>query len=148
MGINRVSSARQSIQQTRATLGLPINHEDPLDLPKDLDEHYSKVQEALAGLYNSVTQLGYTPPTWNATPTQVKAAFYSQDPEKNLDRIFERLIPESPAVKQAEAKVAQAKDDLDEAELNLRYCEVVSDIDGQVTSRDVNPEISSKLGKP
>ena len=118
-----------------------------MDIPEDLDENFSTVQEALAGLYGSVTQLGYTPPTWTATPKQVKDAFYSQDPDKNLDRIFERLIPESPAVKQAEAKVAQAQDDLAEAELNLRYCDIVSDIDGQVTSRNVNPEITSKLGK-
>ena len=41
-----------------------------------------------------------------ATPKQVKDAFYSQDPEKNLDRIFGRLIPESPAVKQAEAAIS------------------------------------------
>lgn len=147
VAINRVSSAKQSIQQTRASLGLPINHENPLDIPADLDENFSTVQEALAGLYGSITQLGYTPPTWSATPTQVKAAFYSQDPEKNLDRIFERLIPESPAVKQAEAKVAQAEDDLAHAELNLRYCDIVSDIDGQVTSRNVNPGNYVQIGQ-
>lgn len=139
VAINRVSSAKQSIQQTRAGLGLPINHEDPLDIPKDLDERFSKVQEAMAELYGTATQLGYIPPTWIATPQQFKDAFYSQDPEQNLDRIFAQLIPESPAVKQAEAKVVQAQDDLDQAELNLRYCDIVSDIDGQVTSRDVNP---------
>ncbi|MBS0204189.1 MAG: efflux RND transporter periplasmic adaptor subunit [Planctomycetes bacterium] len=147
VAINRVSSARQSIQQTRASLGLPINHESPLDIPEDLDENFSTVQEALAGLYGSITQLGYTPPSWNATPTQVKKAFYSQDPDKNLDRIFDRLIPESPAVKQAEAKVAQAEDDLAQAQLNLRYCDIVSDIDGQVTSRNVNPGNYVQIGQ-
>jgi membrane fusion protein (multidrug efflux system) len=147
VAINRVSSAQQSIQQTRANLGLPINHENPLDLPQDLDENFSAVQEALAGLYGAITQLGYTPPTWTATPTQVKETFYSQDPDKNLDRIFERLIPESPAVKEAEAKVAQAQDDLTEAELNLRYCDIVSDIDGQVTSRNVNPGNFVQIGQ-
>jgi membrane fusion protein (multidrug efflux system) len=29
--------------------------------------------------------------------------------------------------------------DLDEAELNLRYCTIISDIDGVVTRRNVNP---------
>ncbi len=147
VAINRVTSAKQTIQQTRASLGLPINHENPLDVPEDLDENFSTVQEALAGLYGSMTQLGYTPPTWNATPKQVKEAFYSQDPDKNLDRIFARLIPESPAVKQAEAKVAQAQDDLAQAELNLRYCDIVSDIDGQVTSRNVNPGNYVQIGQ-
>lgn len=144
---NRVTSAAQTIQQTRAGLGLPINYENPLELPADLDENFSTVQEALAGLYGSITQLGYTPPTWNATPTKVKEAFYSQDPDKNLDRIFARLISESPAVKLAEAKVAQAQDDLSQAELNLRYCDIVSDIDGQVTSRNVNPGNYVQIGQ-
>ncbi|HWB07822.1 MAG TPA: HlyD family secretion protein [Pirellulales bacterium] len=147
VAIHRVSSARQSIQQTRAGLGLPIDHKNPLDLPEDLDQSFSEVQEALAGLYDSATQLGYTPPTWNATPTQFKETFYSQDPDKNLDRIFERLVPESPAVKLAEAKVAQAQDDLAQAELNLRYCDIVSDIDGQVTSRNVNPGNYVQIGQ-
>jgi membrane fusion protein (multidrug efflux system) len=101
----------------------------------------------MSELYGSATQLGYNPPTWTATPQQFKDAFYSQDPDKNLDRIFARLIPDSPAVKQAEAKVAQAQDDLAQAELNLRYCDVVSDIDGQVTSRDVNPGNYIQIGQ-
>ncbi len=147
VAINRVSSAKQSIQQTRVSLGLPINHEDPLDMPADLDETSSVVQEALAELYGNATQLGFTPPTWNGTPKQFKEAFYAQDRDKNLDRIFERLIPESPAVKQAEAKVAQAQDDLAQAELNLRYCEIVSEIDGQVTSRNVNPGNYVQIGQ-
>jgi membrane fusion protein (multidrug efflux system) len=147
VAINRVTSAEQTIQQTRSSLGLPINYKDPLEVPEDLDENFSTVQEALAGLYGSITQLGYTPPTWNSTPKQVKEAFYSQDPDKNLDRIFEKLIPESPAVKQAEAKVAQAEDDLSQAELNLRYCDIVSDIDGQVTSRNVNPGNYVQVGQ-
>jgi membrane fusion protein (multidrug efflux system) len=147
VAINRVSSAKQSVQQTRVSLGLPINHERPLDIPEDLDENFSVVREALAELFGSATELGYTPPTWTATPKSFKDAFYSQDPDKNLDRIFERLIPESPAVKQAEANVAQAEDDLAQAKLNLRYCDIVSDIDGQVTSRNVNPGNYIQIGQ-
>jgi membrane fusion protein (multidrug efflux system) len=136
---NRVGSAEQTIQQTRARLGLPINHEHPLNVPEDLDENFSTVREALGAIYGSVTQLGFAPTTWDAPPKQARAEFYKQDPDGNLDRIYERLIPESPAVKQAEAKVLQAQDDLAQGELNLRYCDIVSDIDGQVTSRNVNP---------
>jgi membrane fusion protein (multidrug efflux system) len=147
VAINRVTSAQQSIQQTRASLGLPINHKDPLDVPADLDENFSTVQEVTASLYGSITQLGYSPPTWKTTPTQLKEAFYAQDPDKNIDRIFERLIPASPAVKQAEAKVSQAQDNLAEAELNLRYCDVVSDIEGQVTSRNVNAGNHVQIGQ-
>lgn len=144
---HRVTSAEQTIQQTRTSLGLPINYKNPLDVPEELDQNFSTVQEALAGMYASVTQLGYTPPTWNATPKQVKESFYLQDPDKNLDRIFERLIAESPAVKRAEANIAQAEADLAQAELNLRYCDITSDIDGQVTSRNVNPGNYVQIGQ-
>ena len=72
VAINRVSSAKQSIQQTRVSLGLPINHENPLDMPEDLDETSSVVQEALAELYGNATQLGFTPPTWNGDAEAVQ----------------------------------------------------------------------------
>ena len=40
VAINRVTSAEQTIQQTRTSLGLPINYEEPLDVPEDLDERF------------------------------------------------------------------------------------------------------------
>ena len=48
-------------------------------------------------------------------------------------------MAQAPAVKQAEAKLESAKRDLAQAELNLRYCNIVADIDGVVTRRNVNP---------
>jgi multidrug resistance efflux pump len=44
-----------------------------------------------------------------------------------------RLAAEAPAVKQAEAKLEATKRDLALAELDLRYCDVVAEIDGVVT---------------
>ena len=49
------------------------------------------------------------------------------------------MVPEAPAVRQAEAKLVRVRRDLAQAELNLRYCDIVSEIDGVVTSRSVNP---------
>ncbi len=40
---------------------------------------------------------------------------------------------------QARAQLEQARHDLEQAELNLRYCDIVSEIDGVVTGRNVNP---------
>ena len=51
------------------------------------------------------------------------------------------------AVRQAEAKLLQAPRDLAQAELNLRYCDIVSEIDGVVTSRNVNPATTSPRGR-
>ena len=73
------------------------------------------------------------------TPKEALDEFISRDKEGNIDRILERIVPEAPAVRQAEAKLLQARRDLAQAELNLRYCDIVSEIDGVVTSKNVNP---------
>ena len=73
------------------------------------------------------------------TPKQAHENFNRLDKDGNIDRILRNLIPKVPSVMQAEAKLAEARHDLEQAELNLRYCDVVSDIDGVVTSRNVNP---------
>jgi membrane fusion protein (multidrug efflux system) len=145
-----VEQALQTVYANRVSLGLPAQPpkgRDLADVPPDLDQDFSTVREALANTLQMAAQLGYTPTSWDSTPQQAIADFYKLDPqpapgqdtESKLNRIYDRLIDEAPAVKQAEAKVAQAKDDLAQAELNLRYCDIVSDIDGVVTSRNVNP---------
>jgi membrane fusion protein (multidrug efflux system) len=144
---NRVSSAEQTIQQTRASLGLPINHKDPLEAPEDLEQNFSTVREALGALYGSAAQLGFNPSSWEATPKQAIEEFYSQDPEKNLDRIYAHLITDAPGVKQSEARLLQMQRDLERAELDLRYCDVVSEIDGVVTRRNVNPGNNVQTGQ-
>ena len=73
------------------------------------------------------------------TPKDALDEFIRRDKEGNIDRILERLVPEAPLVRQAEAKLLQARRDLAQAELNLRYCDITSEIDGVVTSRNVNP---------
>jgi membrane fusion protein (multidrug efflux system) len=81
------------------------------------------------------------------TPKRALDEFISRDKEGNLDRILEKLVPEAPAVRQAEAKVLQARRDLTQAELNLRYCDIVSEIDGVVTSKNVNPGNNVQSGQ-
>src|SRR5262249_26453562 len=53
--------------------------------------------------------------------------------------IYAQIVRDAPAVKQAEARVAEAERNLDQARLDLRYCDVVAEIDGVVTRRSVNP---------
>jgi membrane fusion protein, multidrug efflux system len=65
--------------------------------------------------------------------------FYKRDPNGDIDKILAALVPEAPAVKQAEAKLQSAERDLDQAELNLRYCKIIAEIDGVITRRNVNP---------
>jgi membrane fusion protein (multidrug efflux system) len=65
--------------------------------------------------------------------------FYKQDPKKDIDKIFAQLLENAPALKQSQAKLIEAQRNLDQAKLNLKYCDVVAEIDGVVTRRDVNP---------
>jgi membrane fusion protein (multidrug efflux system) len=145
-----VDQALQQVYAIRVGLGLPSEPpkgRDLTDVPADLDQNFSAVREALGALIQSAAQLGYFPTSFDATPKEAIAAFYKQDPEGNLDRIYARLIPEAPPVKQAEAKLLQAQKDLAQAELNLRYTDIVSETDGVVTRRNVNPGNNVQVGQ-
>jgi membrane fusion protein (multidrug efflux system) len=86
----------------------------------------------------TVTQVGLPLTSVNRTPQQALDEFISRDKDGDIDRLLDRLVPDAPEIKQAEAKLLQAGRDLAQAELNLHYCDVVSEIDGVVTSRSVN----------
>ena len=75
------------------------------------------------------------------------ADFYKRDPQGDIDRIYAKLLKDAPAIKQAEAKLSQAQRNLDQAKLNLRYCDVVAEIDGVVTRRNVNPGNNVVVGQ-
>lgn len=144
---NRVISAEDVTQQTRVSLGLPINREDPLKVPDDLDQNYSLVRQALGTLVQSAAQFGYTPASWTMSPKDSIDAFLKQDPKGNVDNIYADLVNKAPAIKQADAKLQQAQRDLDQAQLDLRYCDVVSEIDGVITRRNVNPGNNVQAGQ-
>ncbi len=88
-----------------------------------------------------------SPPHTISLRKQAVEQFYRQDPQGNLDRIYAKLIEDAPAIKLAKAKRDEAKADLDQAELNLRYCEVVAEIDGVITRRNVNPGNNVQAGE-
>lgn len=137
----QVDEALQDVYQVRVGLGLPPKPETGDDLtqvPPDLDQTFSSVRQAQAALMESAAQLGVYD-SFSKTPKELVADFYKRDPKGDIDRIYEKLLHDAPAVRQAETKLAEAQRNLDQAELNLRYCNVVAEIDGVVTRRDVNP---------
>lgn len=137
----QVEEALQGIYQVRVSLGLPPKPDTGDDLaqvPPDLDQTFSSVRQAQASLIQSAAQLGVAD-SFNKSPRQMVTDFYKRDPQGNIDRIYAKLLLDAPAVKQAEAKLGEAQRKFDQAELNLRYCDVVAEIDGVVTRRDVNP---------
>jgi membrane fusion protein (multidrug efflux system) len=147
VGKNRVAAAQQDIQQIRVSLGLPINVEDPLDVPSDLDQNFSTVRQALNDLLASVAPLGVHPSSYTLSPKEIIEEFYKRDPQGNLDRIYAHLMENAPAIKEAKAKLKQAEADLDQAKLNLRYCDVFAEISGVITRRNVNAGNNVQAGQ-
>jgi membrane fusion protein, multidrug efflux system len=147
------SAVEQALQQVfaiRVGLGLPIQPPEGKDLTyvtPDLDQNFSSVRQALGDLLQSAAQFGYLPASWTATPKESIDTFMKQNADGDLNRIYAELIPRAPAIKQAEAKLLEARHELENAELNLRYCDVISEIDGVVTNRNVNPGNNVQAGQ-
>ncbi len=138
---SRVEEALQGVYQIRVALGLPprpATGENLADVPADLNQTFSTVRQAEASLLQVAAEVGVTE-SFNKSPAQLATDFYKRDPQGNIDRIFAGILPNAPAVKQAGAKLLQAQRNLEQALLNLRYCDVVAEIDGVVTRRNVNP---------
>jgi membrane fusion protein (multidrug efflux system) len=136
-----VEKAQQEVYEIRVGLGLPVkpeNSDDLADVPSNLSQTFSAVREAQGRLMQTAAQLGVVQ-SFDQSPEQMLAEFYRRAPEGNIDKIFAQLLKDAPMVKQAEAKVAEAEANLDNAKLDLRYCDVVAEIDGVVTRRSVNP---------
>ena len=145
-----VKQALQQVYASRVYLGLPpepANGHDLTEVPPDLEQTFSAVRTALYTLVQTTAQLGLPMASADVTPKQFLADFRKQAADGNLDRLLKKLVPNAPAVKQAETKLLEARRDLAQAELNLRYCDVVSEIDGVVTRRNVNPGNNVSAGQ-
>jgi len=140
--------ALADVNQIRVSLGLktlPLESGELGQVPSDLDQNFSSVREAQAELIQSAAELGVYH-SYNETPQAMLEAF-EKSGSGDIDRTFARLAAEAPAIKQAEAKLEAAKRDLAQAELDLRYCDIVAEIDGVITRRNVNPGNNVKAGQ-
>ena len=141
--------ALEDVYEARVALGIAPRPEtgDLAEVPAELNQTFSGVREALAELVQSLAQVGLPLTSSSHTPRQALEEFARRDKEGNIDRIMERIVPQAPAVRQAEARLLQARRDLARAELDLRYCDVASEIDGMVTRRTVNPGNNLQAGQ-
>jgi membrane fusion protein (multidrug efflux system) len=140
-----VVAALADVRQIRASLGLPPTSDDA-DLgqvPPNLDQTFSSVLQAQAAMIQSAAQLGVVH-SFDEGPRAMVEAFVK---EGDVNSTFARLAADSPDVKQAEAALEVAKRDLDQAELDLRYCDVLAEIDGVITRRNVNPGDNIQVGQ-
>ena len=140
-----VTAALADVRQIRASLGLPPERDerDLGQVPADIDQTFSSVLQAQADLIESAAQLGVIH-SFEETPKQMLEGF---EKEGDVNSVFARLAANAPDVKQAEAKLEVAKRDLDQAELDLRYCDVIAEIDGVITRRNVNPGDNIQVGQ-
>jgi membrane fusion protein (multidrug efflux system) len=141
--------AMADVHQIRVSLGLPAQPAsgdgDLGEVPPDLDQTFSSVREAQAALIQAAAQLGIVH-SYEQLPKQMIAQFEKLD-QGDVDSTLAGLTADAPAVKQAQAKLESANRDLVQAELQLRYCDVVSEIDGVVTRRNVNPGNNIQVGQ-
>jgi membrane fusion protein, multidrug efflux system len=140
-----VTAALADVRQIRASLGLPptSGEADLGQVPPNLDQTFSSVLQAQAAMIQSAAQLGVIH-SFDEGPRAMVEAFVK---EGDVNTTFARLAANAPDVKQAEAKLEVAKRDLDQAELDLRYCDVVAEIDGVITRRNVNPGDNIQVGQ-
>lgn len=141
-----VTQTLAEIYQVRVSLGLPAHPENGAALdsvPQDLDETFSGVLQAQSNLIQSAAQLGVIH-SYDQSPKQMLAQFEKLG---DIDVTFARLAADAPDVKQARAKLEVAERELAQARLNLRYCDIVADIDGVVTRRNVNPGDYVQVGQ-
>jgi membrane fusion protein, multidrug efflux system len=142
-----VTQAMADVHQIRVSLGLEAQPEsgDLGEVPPDLAQTFSSVRDAQAALIQTAAQLGVAH-SYEQLPKQMLEQFEKQD-QGNVDRALAGLTADAPAVKQAQAKLEAANRDLVQAELDLRYCDVVAEIDGVVTRRNVNPGNNVQAGQ-
>jgi membrane fusion protein, multidrug efflux system len=142
-----VTQAMADVHQSRVSLGLVAQPEsgDLGEAPADIDQTFSSVREAQAALIQTAAQLGVAH-SYEQLPKKMLKQFESLN-QGDVDRTLAGLTENAPTVKQAEAKLESAERDLVQAELNLRYCDVVAEIDGVVTRRNVNPGNNVQVGQ-
>jgi membrane fusion protein, multidrug efflux system len=141
-----VAQTLAEVYQIRASLGLPEQPHGGGDLgqvPPDLDETFSSVLEAQADLIQSAAQLGVVH-SFDQGPKAMLEQFAKLG---DIDKTFAEYAANAPEVKQAEAKLEATRRDLAQAELNLRYCDIIAEIDGVVTRRNVNPGDFVQVGQ-
>ena len=144
------NEALAQVHEIRVSLGLPADVPEGkalTEVPPDLNETFSAVRVALADLVQVLAQIGMPLAASEARPQQVLADLRKQDASGDIDVILKKLARDAPTVKQAEAAVLQAQRDLELAELDLKYCDVLSEIDGVVTRRNVNPGNNVQIGQ-
>ena len=135
----QVKEAWAAIQETRVSLGLLPNTQNPLDLPKDLEQKQSTVQSAVSEISSALAQVGIAFDSQDLEQGAAYEKLIGLDSSRGIEEAQAILVEKAPAVQVARASVTQSQRQLDDARRKLRYTEVRSEISGYVEDRSVHP---------
>jgi membrane fusion protein, multidrug efflux system len=139
VAIERKKEAWAAIQESRAAIGLPAIYQDPLEIPKDLENQQSTVQSAVSQIATSLAEVGIPFDPKDAAQARAFSDFLRPDGDKSAGEGLEKVIDQAPAVKVALASIERAERQLDDAKLRLSWTEIRSEVAGYVQDRQVNP---------
>lgn len=137
-----VRVAEDAIRQTRISLGLgaePAAGKGGEVVPPDLAQRHPSVRAAMADLTQRLAELGVPLAAPAQTPAQLLEHFSQMESSGELERWRTRLVNEAPMTRLAVAQREHAARELELAELNLKYTEIIAEFDGVVSRRNVNP---------
>jgi membrane fusion protein (multidrug efflux system) len=137
-----VRTALANLIQTAAQLGLPLSRS--YGIPREFLEDFWMRDFRKPGVDAATTVTAAACPGGHG-PLVGFMEFVGG--KFDVDRIMALIENDAPAVKVAEEKLLQARRDLAQAELNLYYCDVYSEIDGVVTQRNVNDGNNVQAGQ-
>jgi membrane fusion protein, multidrug efflux system len=135
----QVKAAWEAIQETRATLGLDPNYDDPLALPADLEQKQSSVQTSVSEIASALAQVGVPFDPKDADQAHAFNDFLRPGGDRSAGEGLEAVIEQAPAVQVARGAVDQSKSQVDNAKLRLSWTEIRSEIAGYVQDRSASP---------
>ena len=150
-GGGRRTSPRRRSTRSRVGLGLPAQPpkgHDLSDVPADLDQNFSAVRQALGALAPERGPVRLLPGLVDRdAQSRPSTTSTSKTPRGTSIASSPGSFPRRPPSSRPRPSSSRPSRDLDQAELNLRYCDIVSEIDGVVTSRNVNPGNNVQAGQ-
>ena len=139
MANQAVTEAWTDIQETRAALGLSPDYEHPQEVPKDLLERQSSIENAVSSISSSLAQIGIPFNARDIKPGEAFEQIINMDTSEGLENAFGHVVDQAPAVQVAQAAVVKATSDLANSKLNLSWTEIRAEVAGYVQDRSASP---------
>ena len=135
----QVTEAWAAIQETRAALGLGPDYDHPQEVPKDLLQKQSSVENAVSSISSSLAQIGIPFDVSKLKPGEAFEQMLNMNTSEGLEDAFGHIVDQAPAVKVSQAAVKTAEADLANAKLRLSWTEIRSEVTGHVQDRSASP---------